>query len=186
MKDEILFNMLEDNPIIAAIKENNFDEAVMSPANVIFLLGGSILSIEEKIITSHNAGKLLFLHIDLTEGIGKDRTGIEYLANLGLDGIISTRINLIKAAADFGLYTVQRFFLLDSQGVDAISDMMSASSPDIAEIMPGVIGKTIERFSKSDIPIIAGGLIENKAEVTAALSAGALAISTGKRELWYL
>lgn len=186
MKDERLFNMLEDNPIIAAIKEKNFDEAVVSPANVIFLLGGSILSIEKKIITAHNAGKLLFLHIDLTEGIGKDRTGIEYLANLGLDGIISTRINLIKAAADFGLYTVQRFFLLDSQGVDAISDMMSASSPDIAEIMPGVIGKAIEKFSKSDIPVIAGGLIETKQEVTNAINLGAFAVSTGKKELWYI
>ena len=48
MKDERLFNMLKDNPIIAAIKEKNFDEAVASPANVIFLLGGSILSIEKK------------------------------------------------------------------------------------------------------------------------------------------
>lgn len=186
MKGGRLFNMLEDNPIIAAIKEKNFDEAVASPANVIFLLGGSILSIEEKIITAHKKGKLLFLHIDLTDGIGKDKTGIEYLANLGLDGIISTRINLIKAAAEFGLYTVQRFFLLDSQGVDAISDMMSASPLNIAEIMPGVIGKAIEKFSKGNIPIIAGGLIETKQEVTNVINLGAFAVSTGKKELWYI
>ncbi len=186
MKNKRLFDVLEDNPIIAAIKEKSFSEAVSSPANVIFLLGGSILNIEDRIKTAHNAGKILFLHIDLTDGIGKDRTGIEYLANLGLDGIISTRINLIKAAADFGLYTVQRFFLLDSQGVDSISDMMTASSPDIAELMPGVIGKAIEKFSEGSIPVIAGGLIETKQEVTNALNLGAFAVSTGKKELWYI
>ena len=35
------------------------------------------------------------------------------------------------------------------------------------------------------IPVIAGGLIETKAEVTEALCQGALAVSTGKQELWY-
>ena len=38
----------------------------------------------------------------------------------------------------------------------------------------------------SSVPIIAGGLIENKAEVTEALGLGAAAVSTGKKELWYL
>ncbi|MFQ8953550.1 MAG: glycerol-3-phosphate responsive antiterminator [Oscillospiraceae bacterium] len=34
------------------------------------------------------------------------------------------------------------------------------------------------------MPVIAGGLIETKQEVTAALSANAIAVSTGKKELW--
>jgi glycerol uptake operon antiterminator len=33
-------------------------------------------------------------------------------------------------------------------------------------------------------PVIAGGLVETKAEVTAALKAGAMAVSTGKPALW--
>ena len=54
------------------------------------------------------------------------------------------------------------------------------------EIMPGIIGKAISRFSKGYIPVIAGGLLETKAEVTEALGSGATAISTGAKELWYL
>ena len=54
------------------------------------------------------------------------------------------------------------------------------------EIMPGVITKTISKFANSSIPVIAGGLIETKEEVTAALSAGAIAVSTGKECLWYI
>ena len=52
--------------------------------------------------------------------------------------------------------------------------------------MPGVISKVIERFSGGSIPVIAGGLIETKAEVTAALASGAAAVSTGMPELWYI
>ena len=93
---------------------------------------------------------------------------------------------LIKAAKEHSLATVQRFFALDSQGVESISDMLSNSSPDFIEIMPGVIGKIIERFSNESAPLISGGLIETKADVTTALSLGAFAVSTGKPELWYI
>ena len=54
------------------------------------------------------------------------------------------------------------------------------------EIMPGVIPKVIERLAKGKIPVIAGGLIETKAEITTALGSGATAISTGRPELWEL
>ena len=181
-----LFEYLKENPIISAVKDKYFEDALNSPSNVIFLLGTSILKIEDRIQKAHKANKLLFLHIDLADGIGKDKTAIEFLANLGIDGIISTRTNLIKIARDNGLYTVQRFFALDSQGVDSIGDMLSSSSPDIIEIMPGVIGKIIEKFAKGDTPVIAGGLIETKQEVTTALNLGAIAVSTGKKELWYI
>ena len=52
--------------------------------------------------------------------------------------------------------------------------------------MPGVIGKAIRRFSDCGIPIIAGGLVETKQEVTEAISCGAAAVSTGREDLWYL
>ena len=52
--------------------------------------------------------------------------------------------------------------------------------------MPGVIGKAIARFSGGNIPVIAGGLIQTKKEVTDALGCGAAAVSTGQSELWYL
>jgi glycerol uptake operon antiterminator len=49
-----------------------------------------------------------------------------------------------------------------------------------------VIPKVIARLSKENIPVIAGGLIETKGEITAALGSGATAISTGRPELWEL
>ena len=63
---------------------------------------------------------------------------------------------------------------------------MKTAAPHMVEIMPGVIGKILSRFRKIRIPVIAGGLVETKAEVTTALRCGAAAVSTGKQELWFL
>lgn len=54
------------------------------------------------------------------------------------------------------------------------------------EIMPGTVDKVLAAFAATGIPVIAGGLIETKAEITTALSSGAVAVSTGKKELWYV
>jgi glycerol uptake operon antiterminator len=103
-----------------------------------------------------------------------------------VDGIISTRAQLIRLAKEQNLITVQRFFALDSKGMESIEEMLRATNPHLMEIMPGVIGKAIRRFRKSGIAVIAGGLIETKQEVTDALGAGATAVSTGQQTLWYL
>ena len=81
---------------------------------------------------------------------------------------------------------VQRFFVVDSQGINSIREMIKTSAPHIIEIMPGVITKIIKQFRKLDVPVIAGGLLETKAEVTAALGSGASGVSTSREELWYL
>ena len=77
---------------------------------------------KEKILQAHAVGKYVMVHIDLAEGIGKDRAGIEFLAGCGVDGIISTRSQIIRFAKDLHLLTVQRFFALDSKGMESIDD----------------------------------------------------------------
>ena len=183
MREELL-KSLKCAPVIAAVRDKMFAMALESPARVIFLLGGNIMNIGERIAEAHGKGKLIFIHIDLAEGIGKDKMGVEYLAKLGVDGIISTKAGIIRMAKEKKLITVERFFAYDSHGVEGIPDMAAAAAPDFIEIMPGVIGKIVKRFSSTGIPLIAGGLIENEAEVKAALNNGAVAVSTGKKELW--
>lgn len=177
---------LAETPVIAAVQENGWQEAIKSPAKVVFCLKANLLTIKDRISEAHKCGKLVFVHLDLADGIGKDKTGLEFLYSCGVDGVITTRGNLVRYAKEMGLITVQRFFALDSQGVSGINDLISTSRPDYIEIMPGVIEKIISNFSKGSIPVIAGGLIDAKSEVTAALSCGAIAVSTGRKELWYL
>ncbi len=186
MNREELNDLLERSPVIASFHDQEWEQALSAPPELLFDLRGSLPKIKRRIETAHAGGKYYFLHIDLADGIGKDKTGIEYLASLGVDGIISTRGQMIRYAKDVGLLTVQRFFALDTQGLDSIHELLEFSAPDLIEIMPGIIGKVIERFAGGSTPVIAGGLIETKAEVTAALASGAAAVSTGMPELWYL
>ena len=181
-----ILQCLECNPVIAAIQKDALQEAIDSPAEIIFHLGADLMSIPDIVQAVHRAGKFVFIHLDLAEGLGKDRAAVNYIAQCGADGIISTKAQLIRFAKECNLITVQRFFALDSKGLESIDETLRNSNPHLIEIMPGVIGKVIRRFSSSHIPVIAGGLIQTKSEVTDALNCGAMAVSTGKTDLWYL
>lgn len=181
-----LVTCLECDPVIAAVSDDKWAEALESPAKVIFYLSADLLTVPEKIRQAHRAGKYVMVHMDLAEGIGKDRTGVSYLAKCGADGLISTKGTLIRMGKEQGLVVIQRCFALDSRGLDSIQETLRNTAPHMVEIMPGIIPKAISKFSKSGIPVIAGGLLQTKQEVTEALGAGATAVSTGQKCLWYL
>jgi glycerol uptake operon antiterminator len=178
-------DILEQNPIIAAIDDDRWEASLQAPVQVLFYLSANLLTVQQRIAQAHDAGKYVFVHMDLAEGIGKDRTGLRYLAGCGVDGIISTRAQLIRLAKEQNLLTVQRFFALDSKGMESISDMLRSAAPHMMEIMPGVIGQAIRHFSAGSTPVIADGLIQEKHEITEALRCGATAVSTGAQDLWY-
>lgn len=181
-----IISCLEENPVIAAIGDDKWQQALESPAQVIFYMSANLLTIGEKVSQAHDAGKYILVHLDLAEGIGKDRTGIHYLSGCGVDGILSTKGQLIRQAREQGLFTVQRFFAVDSGGTAGLWEVFRTTNPSLIEIMPGVVTKVIKTCAQSGIPVIAGGLLQTKAEVTDALGAGATAVSTGCPELWYI
>lgn len=172
--------------IIAAVRNNeDFEIAIKSKVKIIFDLAPDIAEIGEKIKKAHSAQKILFVHIDLASGIGKDKSGIEFLKNLGLDGILSTKASMIKLAKELGLKAVQRFFIIDSKSVTATVEGIKSTKADMIEIMPALVFRVIKRLkSEVDVPIIAGGLIETAEDAAEACKSGAFAVSTGKHELW--
>lgn len=173
-------------PVIAAIRtEKEFEIALKSECEIIFDLNPDLFTVAENVKRAHRYNKKLYIHIDFASGIGKDKTGIQFVKQAGVDGIISTRVNIIRLAREEGIFTIQRYFIVDSRSVDTTAESLKASKPDMIEIMPGVLPKVIlDLKSKAGVPIIAGGLIETKEEVEEALKSGAAAVSTGKQELW--
>ena len=174
--------------IAAAIRtENDFSTALKSRVDVIFLLYSNIINVGDRVRAVHDAGKKALVHMDFAEGIGKDRAGVDFLARQGVDGILTTRTNIVRMAKEFNLVTVQRFFLVDSHSLGTSAESIKLSKPDIIELMPGIVTKKIREFASiTDTPIIAGGIIETEEEVRAALDAGADIVSTGEFGLWDL
>lgn len=178
---------MEKVKIIAAVRSNEeLVEAINTEVEIIFMLAPNIADLKAQTELVHKAGKKLFIHIDLAEGIGKDEYGIRFVKEQGTDGIISTRNNIIKLARKVGIFTVQRFFIVDSHSVDTTVEASKISKADMIEIMPGTMVKVIKRLkTELNMPIVAGGLIETRAEIEEAIACGAAAVSIGKKELWF-
>ena len=178
----------EESPVIAAVKTaEELNAALRSDVEVVFLLHATLSTLSHRIGLAREAGKKLFIHMDLVEGLSKDGAGVEFLASMKPDGIISTRSGCIHAAREAGITCIQRFFMVDSRSVSTALESIRQTRPDMIELLPGIAYKAVTRMaSETAIPVIAGGLIETKEEIYKALGAGAAAISTGARKLWSL
>lgn len=182
-----LLTDLKAYPVIAAIRDIDVvDLALDKPVRCIFMLIGDIFNIKYPVSHIKKARKRVFLHIDLLEGISKDAAGLRYVAEeIKPDGIISTRSNLISSAKKEGIFAIQRIFLLDSLAVDTAVRTIRQVDPDAVEVLPGVVPKIIKKIHENVYhPLIAGGLIEGKKEVSDALKAGAWAVSASRDDLW--
>ena len=99
--------------------------------------------------------------------------------------MLSTKSNLIRAAKRAGLVAVQRFFLVDSFSYHQLPRVVEQAGPDAIEILPGCMPRVITWLrDDTTVPVIAGGLVCDKADVVAALGAGAVAVASSNRDVW--
>lgn len=182
-----LAEIMKHNPVIAGVKAlENFDDALNSPCNIIFLLSGSIFNIKELVKKAKEKNKTIFIHVDLIDGFSKDAVALKYIyEEIKPDGIISTKNSQLKAAKSLGFMTIQRIFIIDSLSIDTAIKASRMINPDAIEIMPGIMPKITRKMSEElDVPVIVGGLINEKAEIKKAIESGALGVSTSAKELW--
>ncbi len=178
---------LQRQPIIAAIREEAaLAAALATPVAVVFLLSSTLTNVEQMVQRALRAERAVFVHLDLIEGLTKDQHGLRWLAQAARPtGIISTRASLMSVARSLGLATVQRMFLLDSQSVRTGLELAHTASPDVVEVLPGILPEVITDISaRLDRPVIAGGMITSTTQCLAALHAGARGISTSNQHLW--
>ena len=184
-KLQLFVEAIQDAPVIAAVKnDEGLERALSSESTVVFLLYGTILNIRELVQRVKEAGKLAFIHIDLVEGMSSKDISAEYIASrTEADGIISTHPNLIRRSRELGLLTIQRFFMLDSLSFANV--LRQSSNADGVDVLPGAIASVISHLVREvHQPLIASGLLLEKSDVVAALSAGASAVSTTSEQLW--
>lgn len=182
-----LLDLLADGPVIASVKDDaGLAAAIESDVSVLFLLYGDVLSVRELVQKAHDAGKAVFVHLDLIEGLASREVSVDFIAkNTAADGVLSTKAALTRRAKELGLVAIQRFFLLDSMAISNIEKHPSPDCSDLIEVLPGLMPKVIRRVcGVTNKPVITGGLITDKEDVTSALSAGAVAVSTTNPDVW--
>lgn len=184
-----LKEVLIENPVIAALRNDaDLEKSIQSGAGIVFVLYGDILSIKDICSRLKKSGKLVFIHLDMIEGLRGDQAAVRFIKeSVKTDGIISTRASNIKYANQLDLHTIQRMFAIDSLSLKTGIKSIHETNPTAVEVMPGVASKIISVLEKEiRVPIIAGGLITDKKDVMDSLSAGAVAVSTTDSELWNL
>lgn len=174
-------------PIIASItKEEQIPYALKSGIARVNLMTGHIGSLESIVRQLRETGKQVYVHIEMVAGIGRDSYAIQYLAErFKVDGIVTTKSNVITAAKQAGIRSIQRIFAIDTAAVQTAVRMIKNTEPDEVELMPGLMPRVIAEL-KATIrqPLIVGGLIRYRQEMEDALASGADYISCGDHAFW--
>jgi glycerol uptake operon antiterminator len=152
----------------------------------IILLFGDIGILPGLLLEARKQQKRLLIHMDLLEGIGKDKAGVRFLAQMGVTAIITTKSHIGKLARSEGMIVVQRLFLMDSEALKCGINTLRNFRPDALEILPASVPASVVQLLEREtgLPILAGGLMSTVEDIKAALSSGICAVSTSNRELW--
>ncbi len=180
---------IEDCPVIAAVKDQEgLDQCLTTDSRIIFVLYGDVLNIADIVARIKESGRIAVVHIDLIAGLSAKEVSVDFIhTQTQADGIISTKPALIKHAKALGMLTIFRFFVIDSMAYENIRKQCTLAKPDCIEVLPGVMPKVIRRICASEhVPVIAGGLIEDKEDIMHALEAGAVSISTTNHDVWFM
>ena len=184
------YDEIESNPVIAAVKNMDSLNRVMEidSIRIVFVLFGDICNISNIVRIIKENNKIAMVHLDLINGLGSKDIAVDFIKdNTKADGIITTKPSLIKRAKELSLYTVLRFFLIDSMAMENVFKYQNNVNPDVIEILPGVMPKIIKKISKKvKCPVVAGGLICDKEDIMDALSAGAICVSTTNEDTWIM
>lgn len=186
--DQRFYDMIESNPVIAAIKDMDGLEKCckLEDIKVVFILFGDVCNIAEIVSKVKAAGQMAVVHVDLINGLNSKEITVDFIAkHTKADGIITTKPALIKRGKELSLMTVLRYFVIDSLALETIKHQQHSVKPDVIEILPGLMPRIIRHICKTTrTPVIAGGLITDKESVVAALDAGAISVSTTNQEVW--
>lgn len=171
-------------PAVRRIKD--FEKLLKSDHKIIILLETRIALLANLVKYAKQFDKQFIVHLDLINGLKVDQYGMELLVHhMKVDGVISTRGNIISMAKKNGLVAIQRMFAIDSSAIRKNIELVNKTKPDYIEVLPGIIHPIIQEISEqTETPVIAGGLIRSTEDIELALNHGAVAITTSRKELW--
>jgi len=183
-----LSGLLEQTHIIPAVRAPEFLAAgACAPGKVVYFLFGNPEHMAEIVEVVASRGKTPIVNIDLAAGLSRDQAAISFLAHRQVQGIISTHVDPLRTARDFGLFAIKRTFLLDSAALDSALHSLQQFLPDALEILPAVAAPYIlpkVRQHYPELPVIAGGLVSTLREIENLVQQGISSVSVSDSRLW--
>ena len=184
---DIFFESTENCPVIPEVKNDEWLEALeSSESDIVYIIYGDICNIADIVERVKSMGKRAIVHVDLIVGLSSKEISIDFIKKYTrADGIISMKPAMIKRANELGLFTIQRFYMMDGFTYANIVKNVKTTNPDVVEFMPAGLSKVMKYLAEQiDKPIVASGLTQDKEDVMGALKAGAYAVATTNKKLW--
>lgn len=178
---------IQSHPVIASVLDRSYLEAfINSTAQICILAQFDLIELEAAIARIHeHPGRLAFVNIDSIGGLAQDKSGVDYLAALGADGLVTTRGSLISRGQDADLITVQKLFVTDRANMRRGVAAVKSAQPDLLQLMPAAVLPIIAEHEIMRIrPVIAAGFVTDDSGIETALSYGAVGVSISTQELW--
>lgn len=179
-------NFFGQKVLPAVRKMREMEQLVKSHFQYLVLLDSHISQLASIVQLARSHQKKLLVHADLIHGLKNDEYAIEFLCqSIRPAGIISTKSTAIATAKKNKVLAIQRHFLLDTTALEMTYKITEKVQPDYIEVLPGVMPHIIAEMAEQlGIPILAGGLIRTVDEVEMALAAGAVAVTTSRKDIW--
>lgn len=177
--------LLARHPIIMAIYGiEQLKTALSSKAEVCIIANIDLIKLQPVIELLSKAGKYVIVNIDSCNGLSQDKGGIDYVAETGAMGLLSTRLQTVQRAKKCGLVTMQKIFVTDRSTWLRSLKAVEQSEPDYVQLMPAQMLPLLPQADRNVLPpIVASGFVCNEEHAQTALLHGAIAVSSSDSAL---
>ena len=178
--------LLARQPVIMAIYGiEQLKTALSSTAEVCIIANIDLIKLQPVIELLSKAGKYVIVNIDSCNGLSQDKGGIDYVAETGAMGLLSTRLQTVQRAKKCGLVTMQKIFVTDRSTWLRSLKAVEQSEPDYVQLMPAQMLPLLPQADRNVLPpIVASGFVCQEEHARTALLHGAIAVSSSDSALW--
>ncbi len=128
----------------------------------------------------------VILNLDAIPGLAQDRAGIDFLKEVGVGAVVTTRGSLVSRIRSAGLFAVQKVFITDRSNLPRAVDSVRNAQPDLVQLMPGPMIEHLDADTRRAFgPFIASGFVAERDHIVHALRHGAIGVSSQTQALWH-
>lgn len=177
---------LRTRPAIASLFSPDDVDAFMDcDAPIGIIANADLLALESIVARLGEGGRFAFVNVDSISGLAPDRGGIDFLAKIGADGVVTTRGAMIARIEQLGMLAMQKLFVTDRLNLPRSTHGLEAARPSLVQIMPAPVLPWVMADPVMQVaPVIGGGFVTNERGLESAIACGAAGISTSERSLW--
>ncbi len=186
MSPRFLHEELREHPVVAVLYgPEGLPAFLEADARVCLLANIELRRVPRIVRVLREHQREVILNLDAIVGLAQDRAGVEFLKEVGVGAVVTTRGSLVSRIRSLGLFAVQKVFVTDRSNLPRALDSVRNAQPDLVQLMPAPMLDHLDAETrKAFSPFLASGFIGGRDGVISALRNGAVGVSSQTQALW--